>query len=74
MLSVLQSCARAVQLNMRSNPNSIKLGGCWLYLEVSIVNGSTWYCYASFPAKINLQMFSLCLLLNYLTAPLHGQH
>ena len=34
VLTVLQSCARAVQLNMRSNPTSIKLGGCWLYLEV----------------------------------------
>lgn len=33
LLTVLQSSARAVQLNMRSNPTSIKLGRCWLYLE-----------------------------------------
>ena len=32
--AVLQNCARTVQLNMRNNPNSIKLGGCWLYLQV----------------------------------------
>jgi len=34
VLMVLQSSARAVQMNMRSNPNSILLGGCWLYLQV----------------------------------------
>ena len=34
VLAVLQSSARAVQLNVRSNPSSIKLGGCWLYLQV----------------------------------------
>jgi len=34
VLSVLQACARTVQMNIRSNPTSIKLGGCWLYLEV----------------------------------------
>ena len=34
VLMVLQSSARAVQMNMRSNPTSILLGGCWLYLQV----------------------------------------
>jgi len=33
---VLQSSARAVQMNLRSNPTSIKLGGCWLYLQVIV--------------------------------------
>ena len=37
VLAVLQSCARTVQMNVRSNPTSIKLGGCWLYLEVCLV-------------------------------------
>jgi len=36
VLMVLQSSARAVQMNMRSNPTSIKLGGCWLYLQVIV--------------------------------------
>jgi len=34
VLKVIQSCARTVQMNLSSNPTSIKLGGCWLYLEV----------------------------------------
>ena len=34
VLSVIQTCARGVQMNLSNNPTSIKLGGCWLYLEV----------------------------------------
>jgi len=34
VLKVIQSCARTVQMNLSSNPTSIKLGGCWLYLEL----------------------------------------
>jgi len=51
VLSVLQSCARAVQLNMRSNPNSIKLGGCWLYLEVCYSKWKYMVLLCKFPCK-----------------------
>jgi len=53
VLAILQASARSVQLNVRSNPSSILLGGYWLYLQVYLGRG----CYISIRQAICLLEF-----------------
>lgn len=52
VLKVIQECSTSVQMNVLkadTNPNSVKLGGCWLYLEVMIF---TQYLHALFIPRL----------------------
>lgn len=37
VLSVIRTVAQQVQSDILGHPTSVKLGGCWIYLEVFIV-------------------------------------